>query len=295
MADEKKTVVALGMFDGVHVGHKKLLDTAVLIAEARQMTPVVYTFNNHPQQSMGVKVARICSNEMREKYMVNLGIQHVNSVEFNDRIRLSSPQEFVDKLIETANPGVVVAGFNYTFGRKKAGNSELLQKLCAKQGVDTAIIPPVLIGKQPVSSTRIREMIQKGDVKNVQNLLGRVYSLTGIVCENRRIGRTIGFPTANIEADYSMVIPANGVYISLAGIGGTVYPAVTNVGSNPTVGGIKTTIETHILDFDEDVYGKTMTVHFIKRIRPDKKFSSIEELKVQIAQDVRTAGQYFGK
>lgn len=293
--ETNRTVVALGMFDGVHIGHKKLIDTAVLIANARGLVPAVYTFSNHPQELLGVKVPRLCTNELRESYMRNLGIERVESIEFTETIRSTTPERFIEMLIEKMNPDVIVAGFNYTFGKKKSGNSDMLQKIANKYGVDSAIIPPVLIGKQPVSSTRIRSMLESGDVKNVQNLLGRTYSVSGIICENRRIGRSIGFPTANIAPNAALAIPADGVYVTLADIEGNVYPAVTNIGSNPTVGGLKTSIETHILDFDDDVYGKNLTVYFIKRLREVVRFNSVDELKIQIAKDVSQAQIYFGK
>ncbi|MCH5279125.1 MAG: bifunctional riboflavin kinase/FAD synthetase [Christensenellaceae bacterium] len=291
---EKHTVVALGMFDGMHIGHKKLIDTAVLIANSRGLVPAVYTFSNHPQETFGVNVKRLCTNDMRRSIMRTLGIVRVEEVEFTGSIRSSSPERFIELLIRTMNPDVIVAGFNYTFGRGKTGNSDLLQKLAFKNGVDAAIIPSVHIGKQPVSSTRIRSMIEKGDVKNAQELLGRAYSLEGVVCENKRMGHLIGFPTANIELDMRLVLPADGVYITLAEVMGFAYPAVTNIGSNPTVGGTKTTVETHILSFDEDIYGQKLNVRFVKRLRPVRKFGSIEELKAQIEMDTHSAKDYFG-
>lgn len=291
---EKHTVVALGMFDGMHIGHKKLIDTAVLIANARGLVPAVYTFSNHPQELFGVNVKRLCTNDSRRSIMRTLGIARVEEVEFTQSIRGSSPERFIEMLIQTMNPDAIVAGFNYTFGRGKSGNSDLLQKLAYKNGVDTAIIPSVQIGKQPVSSTRIRSMIEKGDVKNAQELLGRAYSLEGIVCQNKRMGRRIGFPTANIEPEKQLVLPADGVYITLAEVMGSAYPAVTNIGSNPTVGGTKTTVETHIMGFDEDIYGQKLSVRFIKRLRTVQKFGSLEELKAQIEKDTHSAKDYFG-
>ena len=160
--------------------------------------------------------------------------------------------------------------------------------------VVAAVIPPVLVGKQPVSSTRIREMIERGDVSGAQLLLGRQYTLSGTVIEDRRIGRTIGFPTANILPDPQRAIPADGVYISMAEIGREIRPSVTNIGTNPTVGGRKRTVETNIFDFDDEIYGSELTVYFVKRLRPVYTFSGIDELKAQISKDCAQARRYFG-
>ena len=179
MDNAKKTVVALGMFDGVHIGHKKLIDTAVLIAKARGLVPAVYTFSNHPQELLGHSVNRLCSNEDRVKYMTALGIKLVDMVEFTKQIRSLPPKEFIDMLAERLNPAVIVAGYNYTFGMKKAGDTAMLEKLATARNIDAAVIPPVLANKKPVSSTRIRELIERGDVQQAQLLLGRTHNITG--------------------------------------------------------------------------------------------------------------------
>jgi riboflavin kinase/FMN adenylyltransferase len=290
----KKTVLALGMFDGMHIGHKKLIDTAVLLAKHNGLTPAVFTFTNHPQELFGGKVARLVSNEMRAELMKKLGVERIEEVPFTREISSMQPAAFVDMLKERLDPQIIVAGFNYTFGKGKKGNAELLSKLALERDISVAIVPPVLMNKQPVSSTRIREMIERGDVSGVQLLLGRTYTLTGTVVEDRRIGRTIGFPTANIDPDPSKAIPADGVYISMASLGGELMPSVTNIGTNPTVGGRKRTVETNIFDFDKEIYGEELTVYFIKRLRSVKTFANLDELKAQIAKDSAQARRYFG-
>ena len=260
------TAVALGMFDGMHVGHKKIIDATVLIARQSGLVPAVFTFKNHL----------------------------VDEVEFTSAIRDLSAESFIRMLAERLNPKIIVAGFNYTFGKKKQGNSETLQRLCQKYGIKTAIIQPVLLGREPVSSTRVRNMITCGNVQDAQLLLGRAYALDGIIVQNKRIGRTIGYPTANIEPDSARVIPADGVYVSMARVNGDIMPACTNIGTNPTVGGTKRTIETHIFDYDEDIYGLPMTVCFVKKIRDVKKFESLDALKEQIRIDAGIARTYFG-
>ena len=190
------TAVALGMFDGMHVGHKKIIDATVLIARQSGLVPAVFTFKNHPQELFGKKVLRLCSNETRAALMRRQGIELVDEVEFTSAIRDLSAESFIRMLAERLNPKIIVAGFNYTFGKKKQGNSETLQRLCQKYGIKTAIIQPVLLGREPVSSTRVRNMITCGNVQDAQLLLGRAYALDGIIVQNKRIGRTIGYPTA---------------------------------------------------------------------------------------------------
>lgn len=289
-----KTVLALGMFDGMHLGHKKLIDTAVLLAKHNKLQPACFTFSNHPQELFGGKVARLITNEERAKIMKRLGVERIEEVEFTREIAGLSPERFLDMLKDRFDPQIIVAGYNYTFGKGKKGNAELLSKLAPKKDVGVAIVPAVTVGKQPVSSTRIRELLEKGDVSSVQLLLGRTYTLEGTVVEDRRIGRTIGFPTANIEPDLSRAIPMDGVYVSMAELGGEVLPAVTNIGTNPTVGGTERTIETNIFDFDGDIYGKKLRVHFVKRLRPVMTFSGLDELKAQIAKDSAQARKYLG-
>ncbi|MBQ2110128.1 MAG: bifunctional riboflavin kinase/FAD synthetase [Clostridia bacterium] len=289
-----KTVLALGMFDGMHLGHKKLIDTAVLLAKHNKLQPACFTFSNHPQELFGGKVARLITNEERTKIMKRLGVERIEEVEFTREIAGLSPERFLDMLRDRFDPQIIVAGYNYTFGKGKKGNAELLSKLAPKKDVGVAIVPAVTVGKQPVSSTRIRELLEKGDVSSVQLLLGRTYTLEGTVVEDRRIGRTIGFPTANIEPDLSRAIPMDGVYVSMAELGGEVLPAVTNIGTNPTVGGTERTIETNIFDFDGDIYGKELRVHFVKRLRPVMTFAGLDELKAQIAKDSAQARKYLG-
>lgn len=289
-----KTVLALGMFDGMHIGHKKLIETAVRLAKKDGLEAAVFTFSDHPQKLFGSKVARLCSNEERLAIMRKLGAKRIEQVEFTREIASLSPERFLDMLAEKMDPHTIVAGFNYTFGKGKSGDTELLSKLAVKKGIGIAIIPPVNFSNKPVSSTRIRELIEKGDVQVAQLMLGRPYTLCGEVVESRRIGRSIGFPTANILPEEERAIPQDGVYISMARVDGEMLPAVTNVGLNPTVGGKCRMIETHIFDFSGDIYGSRIEVFFVKRLRGVKAFASLDELKAQIASDCKTARGYFG-
>lgn len=277
MDNAKKTVVALGMFDGVHIGHKKLIDTAVLIAKARGLVPAVYTFSNHPQELLGHSVNRLCSNEDRVKYMTALGIKLVDMVEFTKQIRSLPPKEFIDMLAERLNPAVIVAGYNYTFGMKKAGDTAMLEKLATARNIDAAVIPPVLANKKPVSSTRIRELIERGDVQQAQLLLGRTHNITGTA--QAVPGNANRF---SIKRSSSVLLPADGAYICFADTEDSFRPAAVWVE--------KGNIELSLLGEACDIAGKTVTVRFTRLLHPIKDNNSPSWDK-----DIKTAKNYFGE
>lgn len=282
MNDSKKTVIALGMFDGVHIGHKKLIDTAVLIAKSRELIPCVYTFSNHPQELIGNNIARLCTNEARCEYMRNLGVERIEMVEFTSKIRGSSPKNFVDELIRLMDPAVIVAGFNYTFGVKKSGNAEILKKLALTHGVDVAIVQPVLVGKQPVSSTRIRNLIEKGDVQQAQLLLGRTHNIPGTVVESSEIH---GGCMNRVEPNAAIILPKIGAYICFAEFDNCLHPAAVYVEQNA----IKIClVPTNTID---SINGKNITVRFIRSIRTGN-VTDISD--TQLAADRVAVQKYFG-
>ena len=277
MDNAKKTVVALGMFDGVHIGHKKLIDTAVLIAKARGLVPAVYTFSNHPQELLGHSVNRRCSNEDRVKYMTALGIEFVDMVEFTKKIRSLPPKEFIDMLAERLNPAVIVAGYNYTFGMKKAGDTAMLEKLATARNIDVAVIPPVLANKKPVSSTRIRELIERGDVQQAQLLLGRTHNITGTAQAVTGNANRFG-----IKRSSPVLLPADGAYICFADTEDSFRPAAVWVE--------KGNIELSLLGEACDIDGKTVTVRFTRLLHPIK-----DNNPPSWDKDINTAKNYFGE
>lgn len=294
--ENSKSVVALGMFDGVHIGHKKILDTAVLIAKSRDLVPTVYTFANHPQELFGKEVQRLCTNNQRCEYMKRLGIQHIDMVNFTDDLRVSSPADFVEMLIKRLNPQVIVAGFNYTFGKKKSGNIDLLINIANANGIDVAPVSAVSVGKQVISSTRIRELLLAGDIPKAQTMLGRTFILTGSVVKGTGKGCRMDFPTANLKPEHNLLLPGNGVYASYFQIKGSNYPSITYIGTDSTVD-MKAgkTIKTHILDFDDTIYDETASISFVRRLRNEKLFSSTQELQEQICLDNKAITQFFGR
>ena len=282
------TVVALGMFDGVHIGHRELVCRAVELAAQRGARALIYTYENHPRAAFGASPKLLMSAQERMEALSRLGAQVVADP-FNANYAMQSPEQFAAVLKERFNASVAVAGFNYGFGHHRSGNIHTLRMLGTQLGFETVEIAPVHYLGTPVSSSRIRAVLERGDVGYATAMLGRPYRMSGEILENRRIGRTIGFPTANIACTAERVLPLGGVYATRALLGGRCYPAVTNIGTNPTVGGRATSIETHIIGYTGDAYGQTMAVEFIRYIRGEQKFDGLDALKAQIARDVETA------
>jgi riboflavin kinase/FMN adenylyltransferase len=285
-------VVALGMFDGVHLGHRALITRLLEEAKRLRAVPVVFTFSNHPLEVLGGNVRMISGIRERNMMLRSLGAEEVESVPFTREMAHLSTEQFIDLLNEKWNVRGLVVGYNYTCGDRGTGTPETLRTIGDARGFSVSVVEPVLFEGEPVSSTRIREAVERGDVTLAEALLKRRYTLTGTVVQNKRIGRRIGFPTANIEADLRRVIPVDGVYATFAFVGGVVYRAVTNIGTNPTVHGTRLTIETHILEFNADIYGQQLTIAFRKRLRGEEMFDSLDALKEQIRLDVEAALAY---
>lgn len=291
----KGTVAALGMFDGVHIGHKMLIETAVRLGKKFGLEPVVFTFSNHPQSFFGKTVKRICTNEERARLIKNLGAERVVEIPFDEKIKDTSPEKFLDMLSEKVSAKIFVAGFDYTFGKNKLGTAETLSFLADERGLKACIIPPVITEGEPVSSTRIKKLLEEGNIEGANIQLGREFSIKGKVLPGKKLGRLLDFPTANLLPDPALVLPEQGVYITRAETtDGNCFPAITNVGTGPTVGDAQLRIETNILGFDKDIYGEELTVKFIKRLRPVIKFDSVTELKAQLSRDALKAEEYFG-
>lgn len=292
MTELQPAVVALGMFDGVHLGHRALITRLLEEAKRLRAVPVVYTFSNHPLEVLNGNVRLLSGIRERNMLLRSLGAEAVESVPFTREMAHLSTEQFIDLLNEKWNVRGLVVGYNYTCGDRGKGTPETLRQIGEARGFSVSVVEPVLFDGEPVSSTRIREAVERGDVSLANTLLKRRYTLAGTVVQNKRIGTRIGFPTANIEADFKRVIPADGVYVTFAFVGGAVYRAVTNIGTNPSVHGQKLTIETHLIDFHADIYGQQLTIAFRKRIRGEAVFDSLDALKEQIRLDVEEAANY---
>jgi len=285
-------VVALGMFDGVHLGHRALITRLLEEAKRLRAVPVVFTFSNHPLEVLGGNVRLLSGIRERNMLLRSLGAEEVESVPFTCEMAHLSTEQFVELLGEKWNVRGLVVGYNYTCGDRGTGTPETLRQIGDVRGFSVSVVEPVLFEGEPVSSTRIREAVERGDVSLAEALLKRRYTLSGTIVQNKRIGRRIGFPTANIEQDPRRVIPADGVYATFAFVGGAAYRAVTNIGTNPSVHGEKLTIETHLIDFNADIYGQQLTIAFRKRLRGEAMFDSLDALKEQIRLDVEAAANY---
>lgn len=293
--DIEHTVVALGNFDGIHLGHQALINKAAEIAHKKGLKSAVFTFSNHPKNVLAEKtvVKNIIYEDEKIDLLDKLGIDYMFSLDFDETMMRISPDDFVDEiLVKSFMTDTAICGFNFTFGFKAAGNAQLLGQLGRERGFDVVVIDSVKVGTEVVSSTLIRQKIARGDVESAAVLLGRVYSIRGKVIPGNRIGRTIGFPTCNITIDDTMVSPPNGVYVTYCYVNGKKYNSVTNVGNKPTIGNYKKNIETNILDFDEDIYGQDIKVEFLKMTRREQKFSGLEELRRQLHDDALYARNY---
>ncbi|MFA5527240.1 MAG: bifunctional riboflavin kinase/FAD synthetase [Peptostreptococcales bacterium] len=293
ITDIQDTGVALGNFDGVHIGHQKLIKSAVDFCQANHLLSAVFTFRNHPKNLNGNSVKQIMTWEEKVEVMEEMGVDYLIAVEFNEEIMTIKPEDFLkDILLDKLRAKEIFCGFHYHFGHKAQGDTELLDRMKEKYGYGLFVLGAVTYDDEVVSSTRIRELIEEGEMERCNKLLSRNYSVKGEVIPGKQLGKQIGFPTANVIVKDYLAIPKNGVYISKTTVDNKVYKSVTNIGYNPTVGGQKRMVETFIMGLHEDIYGKEIKVEILKRIRPEIKFNNITELTNQIAADVKVAQEY---
>nr|WP_315024152.1 bifunctional riboflavin kinase/FAD synthetase [uncultured Aminipila sp.] len=291
----ENTVVALGNFDGVHKGHQALITRTVKTAEAANLRSAVFTFSNHPKNvnSGELVVKNILYFDEKARIIENLGVDYLFNIPFDEHIRLMKPIDFIDNiLIGKFKMKQAYCGFNYKFGYKAEGTPEILMHEGIKKGFGIHVLEPFQIDDNLVSSTFIRNLIAEGKVDQCMKYMGRNYAIGGEVVIGNKIGRTIGFPTSNLIIDENMVTPPNGVYVTFCTYNGTRYPSVTNVGVKPTIGDYKKNVETHIFNFNKELYGKTIRVEFLEKTRNEKKFANVEELSKQITSDCIMAKDY---
>ena len=291
------TSVALGNFDGVHVGHRDLISHAVEYAHEAGLASAVFTFSNHPRNMFSEeKVKNILYPEDKEAIIESLGVDYMFDIPFTMDICTMSAQDFLEELLlKKFRAKHLVCGFDYTYGYKALGTAKTLEEEGEKRGVGVEVVEAIKVGGEVVSSTLIRQYIQEGEMEKCDLLLGRNYSIDGVVEMGNQLGRTIGFPTCNVVVDESMVAPMNGVYITICSFDGERHPSITNVGVKPTIGSDFTkNIETHIFDIDRDLYGKKIRVEFLKKMRAEKKFDSVKELQEEIRRNCQTARAYHG-
>jgi riboflavin kinase / FMN adenylyltransferase len=286
-------VVALGNFDGVHLGHQAVLQRAVEEGRRRGARVVAATFDPHPRSVLGSRVppSLLMTPKVRREALLRYGADAVWVIRFDDELSRKSPEEFVrDVLVGEIGAEAVVVGENFRFGHRAAGDVEDLGRLMRSfGGMAYTVAVQSEPGKGEISSTHIRELIAEGEVGEAAKLLGRPYMLRGEVVVGDRRGRSIGFPTANVVPDPAVVVPARGVYGGFVRLGKLIHPACTNVGLAPTFERGESRIEAYLIDFEGDLYGRLVDVSFVQRIRPEKKFSGVDELKERITRDVEEA------
>ncbi len=290
---EKGTAVALGYFDGIHIGHKTVLDKALTKAEEKGLIPVVLVFDIHPRKLLSGVIPPMLTSEEHKK--IKLQEMGFTVVDFNFREGMNyEPDEFIEKiLVERLGARVVSCGFDYHYGKGGKGNAETMRRELGRRGIEFFSVEPVLLGDEIVSSTAIRECIQQGHIEKANAMLGEYFSYDFPVKKGDGLGKTWGFPTINQSFPEDFIVPKYGVYISLTNVEGKEYLSVTNVGVRPTVSEDSVRSETCILDFSGDLYGKNVQVQLVGFIREEKKFSDIDALKEAIGNDIETAKKMY--
>lgn len=282
----KACAVALGSFDGLHLGHREVLKSTLAFSKKHNLEAKIMLFDIHPREYIfGEKIPKLMTEEAEEKELVKLGFS-IYRVKFAE-IRELTAEDFFEKiLINELNAKALCCGFNYSFGRNGTGTSEMLRKFCEEKNIYCEIVPPVSVDGETVSSTAVRNYILSGEVQKAAKMLGRNYSVSGEVIHGDARGRTLGFPTANQMIDECLVVPKYGVYETLIRLDGKEYKGITNIGIRPTYRTEAALAETNIIDFSGDIYGRDISVELIKYLRPERRFDSAQELKDQLEKDM---------
>jgi riboflavin kinase / FMN adenylyltransferase len=287
------TIVTVGTFDGLHIGHQSIIRRMVELAEEHDGETAVVTFSPHPRlvlDSGSHNLKFITTDNKKYELLEALGIDHLIILPFTNAFAAIPAGDFIrDYLVNKLQVKLLVVGYDHHFGKNREGNFDQLFKQGILHGFSVEEIPAQYIEDIPVSSTQIRNALSEGNLRLANRMLGYEYSITGHVIEGNKIGRSIGFPTANIEVeDKYKLIAAIGVYACKVEFEGKIYKGMGNIGTRPTVAKHDFTTEVHIFNFDRDIYGKTITIYFIDRIRDERKFESLDKLKEQLGKDKLT-------
>lgn len=286
----KNAVVTTGTFDGVHLGHKKIIDRIRSLASNSNGETVIVTFYPHPRMVLfpdDNDLRLLNTPEEKNNLLQKMGVDHLVVIPFNKEFSRTTSLEFVrNVLVNKIGVKKLVIGYNHHFGRNREGGIEQLREFSQLYHFDVEEIPALDVDEIEVSSTKIRNAIINGDLQTACSFLGYDYFISGEVIKGKQLGRTIGFPTANINISYKYkLLPPNGVYAVKANLKGKAISGMMNIGMNPTVNALKKSIEVHLFDFNEDIYGEIISVSFIKKIRDEVKFESVDLLKAQLLKD----------
>jgi riboflavin kinase/FMN adenylyltransferase len=295
--DARRTAVTVGNFDGLHLGHQKILKSVREHARTSGQRAAVITFDPHPMRVLRPDRAPLMIQTLSQRLagFEQMGLDAALVLRFDRALSLVSPEEFIERiLVGGLRAGAILVGANFRFGHRGAGDVRLLGQFGKRGGFDVEIVPPVEVGGQIVSSTAIRGTVAGGDVAAAIPLLGRPFSLTGEIRAGAGRGRAILFPTLNMAPEQEL-LPKLGVYATESVVGGKLYSSATNVGTRPTFNGAGVTVESHLFGFSDDVSGGAMEVRFHARIRDERKFSGPDELRAQIARDIEAARKFFSE
>ena len=288
-------IFALGFFDGVHLGHQALLRECCELAAGMSAQPCAITFQQHPQSLFTENPPKLINTHAdRQRLLKQFGIKNVFSYPVTRAVMGMPWETFLEELVTCGAAGFV-CGCDFRFGNRGEGNAEKLKEFCRERNLACSIVADQTIDGIRVSSTYIRDLLEKGEMEQAVRFLGHPHVLTGEVVTGRKIGRTIGIPTANLSGPKDVVQLRHGVYACKATVEGKTYLAVTNVGNRPTVGGHVVTVEPWLLDFKGDLYGKTLTLELYSFLRPERKFNSLEELKAEIQKNAEQTREIFEK
>ncbi len=279
--------LALGYFDGVHQGHQAVINNAVEFAKQHNTKSAVITFKDHPYcYFRGVCPKYLLTRKGREEKIEQLGVDYLYELDFESISGLLAEEYLRDVLIKYFTPSAISTGYNHNFGYKKSGNVKFLAAQAAKFGYQYFELPPQKLNNEVINSTEIRKLLSQGKIEKANKMLGYNFGITGEVIKGQQIGRTIGFRTANLIYPPELIDLPFGVYETAVRYAGKIYRGIANFGVRPTVNGKGALLEVHLLEFDKDIYGENITVEFIKMIRKEKKFASLDELKKQITKDI---------
>jgi len=294
---QKETLLTIGVFDGIHLGHQRLLTHLRDEARKKNWLSGVVTFKSHPKAVLSPenKLLWLSDMETRISLIRDLGIDVIVVLPFTSELARLTAQRFVQLLKGYLKMRGLIIGPDFALGKDREGDAEKLRLLGQEMGFSVEVIPPVVLDGQVVSSSAIRQALTQGDMKKAEKLFGRLFSLNGLVVGGDRRGRTLGFPTANLELKPEQALPSDGVYATIAHVGHELMPSVTSIGVRPTFGGGKRLVETYVIDYEGELLGQRLTLDLVDRLRDEKRFDTVEELKSQMGRDVEQARQVLSE
>ncbi|MBC8511788.1 MAG: bifunctional riboflavin kinase/FAD synthetase [Dehalococcoidia bacterium] len=294
---QKETLLTVGVFDGVHLGHQRLLTHLRNEAQQRDLLTGVVTFKSHPQKvlSPGSKLLWLSNLETRTNLLRSFGIDVIVTLPFTPQLAELTAREFVHLLKDYLKMRGLVVGPDFALGKNREGGADQLRLLGQEMGFIVEVVPPVVLDGQVISSSAVRVALAQGDMETVEKLFGRPFSLTGQVVTGDRRGRILGFPTANLDVEPEQALPSDGVYVTVAHIDHESLPSVTNIGVRPTFGGGKRLVEAYLLDYEGELREQKLRIDLLDKLRDEKHFDTAEELKAQIRKDVEQARAILDK